>query len=127
MGVQRYGLALSELEFADESLLVDQRLLGFAQAAAQSQFDSELELIRSEARALLAEYQRYASYSNAQAAWGRLYNSIGLDVLPQTMESHDLKVVAQGLEQTMAQWQAMTFKSSAAPVPGAGTNSTAVP
>ncbi len=127
VGVQRYGLALSELEFADESLLVDQRLLGFAQAAAQSQFDSELELIRSEARALLAEYQRYASYSNAQAAWGRLYNSIGLDVLPQTMESHDLKVVAQGLEQTMAQWQAMTFKSSAAPVPGAGTNSTAVP
>jgi uncharacterized circularly permuted ATP-grasp superfamily protein len=127
VGVQRYGLALSELEFADESLQVDQRLLGFAQAAAQSQFDSELELIRSEARALLAEYQRYASYSNAQAAWGRLYNSIGLDVLPQTIESHDLKIVAQGLEQTMAQWQAITFKSSAAPAPGAGTKAMAAP
>ncbi len=110
VGVQRYGLALSELKFAEESLRVDQSLLSFAQAAAKTQFDSELEVIRSEARALLAEYQRYASYSNAQAAWGRLYNSVGLDVLPQTVDGHDIKTLSSSMERTMAEWEAATFK-----------------
>ena len=110
VGVQRYSLALSELEFAEESLRVDQSLLSFAKAAAKTQFDSELEVIRNEARALLAEYQRYASYSNAQAAWGRVYNSIGLDVLPQTIDNHDIKTLSSSMEQTMAEWQNATFK-----------------
>lgn len=115
VGVQRYGLSLAELEFAEESLRVDQRLLNFAQAAAKSQFDSELEVIRSEARALLAEYQRYAAYSNAQAAWGRVYNSVGLDVLPEAIESHDVKTLAAAMEKTMQQWQEVTFQQAPAP------------
>jgi len=114
VGVQRYGLSLAELEFAEESLRVDKRLLNFAQAAAQSQFDSELEVIRTEARALLAEYQRYAAYSNAQAAWGRVYNSVGLDVLPEAIESHDVKTLASAMERTMLQWQDVTFRQAAA-------------
>ena len=110
VGLQRYGLALSEFEFAKESLRVDQSLLRFSLSAAKTQFDSQLEVIRNEARVLLAEYQRYASYSNAQAAWGRVYNSVGLDVLPQTIDSHDIKTLAGSMEQTMAGWQATTFK-----------------
>lgn len=113
VGVQRYDLALSELKFAEESLGVDQRLLGFSQKAAQTKFDSQLEVIRAEARALLAEYQRYAAYSNAQAAWGRLYNSVGLDVLPQTIASHDVKALAKAIETTTGEWQGQVFKVGA--------------
>lgn len=111
VGLQRYDLSLAELDFATESLRVDQELLQYAQAAAKSRFDSELELIRSEARALLAEYQRYVSYSNAQAAWGRLYNSIGMDVLPDTIEDHDVQTLAQAIERTIQGWQSVVFKT----------------
>lgn len=110
VGIQRYGLSLAELEFAEESLQVDQRLLSFAQSAAKTQFDSQLEVIRNEARALLSEYQRYASYSSAQAAWGRVYNSVGLDVLPQAIEGHDVKTLAVSIEKTMTYWQTSVFK-----------------
>ena len=113
VGVQRYSLALSELKFAEESLRVDQRLHNFASASASSQADSELELIRAEARALLAEYQRYASYGNAQAAWGRVYNSVGLDVLPETIDSNDVKTLAGAMASTMQEWQSLVFKSAA--------------
>jgi hypothetical protein len=89
--------------------------LSFAQAAAKTQFDSELEVIRNEARALLAEYQRYASYSSAQAAWGRLYNSVGLDVLPQSIDKYDIKSLSSSMEQTMAEWQSLTFQTSIGP------------
>jgi hypothetical protein len=110
--VQRYGLALSELDFANESLRVDQRLLQYSQASAKSQSDSELEVIRAEARALLAEYQRHASYSNAQAAWGRLYNSVGLDVMPETIAGHDLQTLADAIGNTLGEWQTATFEAS---------------
>lgn len=114
VGVQRYGLALAELDFANESLSVDQRLLGYSRAAAKSQFDSELEVIRAEARALLAEYQRHASYSNAQAAWGRLYNSVGLDVMPETIADHDVATLAEAIGNTMHEWESATFQTSQA-------------
>ena len=117
IGVQRYSLALSELATTEESLHIDQRLLNFAQSAAKARFDSELEVIRAEARALLAEYQRYASYSNAQAAWGRLYNSVGLDVLPGQIDSHDIKTLARAIEKTVADMQATHFNTPAAAKP----------
>jgi outer membrane protein TolC len=110
VGAQRYGLSLAELQFAEESLRVDQRLLNFAKSAAQAKFDSELEVIRTEARVLLAEYQRYAAYSNAQAAWGRVYNSVGLDVLPSAIASHGINDLAKSMQDTMSSWQAVVFK-----------------
>ena len=67
----------------------------------------------TEARALLGEYQRYAAYSNAQAAWGRLYNSVGLDILPATVEDHDVKTLAAAMQDTMAQWQKTVFQANA--------------
>jgi hypothetical protein len=72
-------------------------------------------VIRAEARLLLAEYQRYAAYSNAQAAWGRLYNSLGLDVLPQSIDSHDVNALAQSMATTMIEWQSTVF--TVVPVP----------
>ncbi|MBV2235539.1 MAG: TolC family protein [Sterolibacterium sp.] len=111
VGVQRYALALSELDFAEDSLRVDQRLYNFAKASATAQADSELELIRTEARTLLAEYQRYTSYGNVQAAWGRVYNSVGLDVLPQTISSNNVKTLAQAMESTMEDWRVQVFKN----------------
>ncbi len=110
VGAQRYGLSLAELRFAEESLQVDERLLTLAKSAALSKFDSELEVIRTEARVLLAHFQRYAAYSNAQAAWGRLYNSVGLDVLPDTVDSHDVNTLAQAMQNTMGNWQSVVFK-----------------
>lgn len=109
VGVQRYGLSLAELQLAEESLRVDQSLLQYARSAAQSRFDSELEVIRAEARALLTEYQRYVAYSNAQAAWGRVYNSVGLDVLPETIDGHDVQTLATSMDATMRQWQSSVF------------------
>ena len=58
-------------------------------------------MIRAEGRYLLSRYQREAAYSRAQAAWGRLYNSIGLDVLPEEIEQHDVKTLASEIERTL--------------------------
>ncbi|MGB8148864.1 MAG: TolC family protein, partial [Azonexus sp.] len=110
VGKQRYELSLSELKFAEEIMRVDGRLLEYAKAAASTSVDSELEVIRAEARSLLARYQRQAAYSNAQAAWGRLYNSVGLDVMPEAIESHDVKTLAAEIKRTMGEWESVGLR-----------------
>jgi len=98
IGALRYGLAMHELQFAEESLVVDTKLLDYARSARKTSLGSELELIRAEGRFLLSRYQREAAQSTAQAAWGRLYNSVGLDVFPTTIQSYDIKSLAQEIE-----------------------------
>lgn len=97
----RYDLARREVAFTEESLSVDNQLLSFARAARTTNVGSELELIRAEGRYLLSRYQREAAYSCAQAAWGRLYNSVGLDILPEQIANSDIKTLAAEIRTTL--------------------------
>jgi hypothetical protein len=118
VAAQRYGLALADLKQAEEGARVDERLLDYARAAQTTRVDAELEVIRNEARSLLSQYQRYIAYANAQAAWGRVYNSVGLDVLPADVEASDVKSLAAALAKTLDGWEREAFtgqRSSAAP------------
>jgi outer membrane protein TolC len=112
----RYGLSLAEHRQVAQSASVDQRLLGYARSASIARIEGELEVIRNEARALLSEYQGHIAYANAQAAWGRIYNSLGYDVEPPPPEA-SLAEVAAAIDRSLAQWQGLTFapKTSSAP------------
>ncbi|WP_212625521.1 TolC family protein [Pseudomonas sp. PP3] len=101
VGTLRYQLARQEVAFAEDSLRVDRSLLDYAQAAKTGALGSELEVIRSEGRFLLSRYQREAAFSSAQAAWGRLYNSVGLDVLPTEISKHDIKTLSREIQRTL--------------------------
>jgi outer membrane protein TolC len=101
IGSLRYELALQELDFADDSLRVDRDLLDYANAAHTTSIGSELEVIRAEGRYLLSRYQREAAYSDCQAAWGRLYNSLGYDVMPEAIANDNIETLAQQIKLTM--------------------------
>jgi len=107
---------------ADESLRVDESLLRYAQAARTSDQGSELEVIRTEGRYLLSRYQREAAYSQAQAAWGRLYNSVGLDVQPEAIAQHDVQTLAKAIEQTIKKQENQALLTSNGGVPYALPN-----
>ncbi len=109
VAAQRYYLAREQYQFADQSTQVDGRLRDYAEASASISADSKLEFIRADARWLLSQYQRYAAYSDAQAAWGRLYNSIGLDVMPDVIASHDVATLAAEIQKTMTDWERTTL------------------
>ncbi len=109
VATQRYGLAKDELEQVADSANVDQRLSNYAKAAATSRVDSELEVIRTEARALLSAYQRHVAYANAQAAYGRLHNSVGLDIAPPPPGA-DLPTTTSAIERSLADWHRITFE-----------------
>jgi len=88
VAIERYKLTLKELDTAEQSFLVDQRMAAFAEAAQGSQLNAELEVIRAKTRALNSEFKRYAAYAAAQAAFGRIYNSVGFEVIPTDLDQN---------------------------------------
>jgi outer membrane protein TolC len=113
IAAMRYNLAMIELQQVDESAKVDQRLLNYARASQTSRVDSELEVIRNEARSVLSSYQRHVAYANAQAAWSRLYNSVGYDV-SDLDSAMSLGQLSNTIERSMNSWRAVTFGTAAA-------------
>ncbi|SPB13792.1 outer membrane efflux protein [Caballeronia novacaledonica] len=124
IGSLRYQLARQELDFADDSLRVDHDLLDYANAARTASLGSELEVIRAEGRFLLSRYLREAAYSDCQAAWGRLYNSLGYDVMPDAIAKDDVDTLAQEIKNTMTRQETylprLPAPDSAAPLPPFG-------
>jgi outer membrane protein TolC len=109
VAAQRYALAKDELDQVTESEAVDSRLANYAKAAASSRVDSELEVIRTEARSLLSAYQRHVAYANAQAAHGRLFNSLGFDVMPPVGQP-TVAELSSAIERSMDEWYRSAFE-----------------
>jgi outer membrane protein TolC len=112
VSVERYRMALVDLDLADESSRVDDRMAKYARDTLSSRTDSELEAIRSESRALLTKFQRYSAYASAQAAFGRIYNSVGLDVLPGDINDTNLAGLSKRLDQSLQETQRKNFLES---------------
>jgi outer membrane protein TolC len=90
VGVERYRLAVEDFKLADTAAQVDKRLADYTRASVTAKLESELEAIRTQARAVLGNYQRANTYANAQIAFGRLYNTLGFDPLPDDFEGNAL-------------------------------------
>jgi outer membrane protein TolC len=95
IGAVRYGLALEDFRLADEAAQVDKRLADYTRASVTSRLDSELEAIRTQARAVLGAYQRMAAYGAAQVAFAQLYNSVGIDPLADNFEGDSLPALTE--------------------------------
>ena len=112
VGVERYRMALEDFKLADQAAQVDQRLAAFTKASVSAKLDSELEAIRTQARAVLGAYQRANAYATAHIAFGRLYNSLGFDPIADDFEGHDLRQLTQRVAQHLQATQKDAFAMS---------------
>ena len=110
VAVERYRLALEDFNLADKAAQVDKRLADYTKASVSAKLDSELEAIRTQARALLGAYQRANAYANAQIALGRLYNTLGFDPLPDNFEGDDLPRLTERVREHLRATEQGSFK-----------------
>ena len=95
VSAERYRMALEDFRLADQASQVDTRLAAYTKASVSAKLESELEAIRTQARAVLGGYQRANAYANAHIAFGRLYNTIGFDPIADDFEGNDLATLTQ--------------------------------
>lgn len=99
LGAERYRMAVLDHDLAAQAAQVDQRLAAFTKASVSARLESELEAIRTQARAVLGAYQQANAYSNAHIAYGRLYNALGFDPLPDDFHEADLATLTRRMHQ----------------------------
>lgn len=117
VAVGRYGLTVLDHELARESAQVDQRVAAMARASTVSRLESELEALRTESRSLVSRYQQANAYAAAQAAFGRVMNSLGIDLLPGEVRSAELPDLQRAIDEALTTGEREAFVAGAAEVP----------
>lgn len=110
VSVERYNLALEDYQLADNAASVDQRLANYTKASVNARLESELEAIRTQARAVLGAYQKANSYANAQIAFGRLYNTLGFDPLEDNYGGNSISDLTGRVKQHFEETETESLK-----------------
>jgi len=113
VSVERYKLAVYDYQIAQESARVDQRLASISRAGSDNSLSSDLESLRTQARSIVSRFQEAASYAQAQSAYGRVLNSVGIDLLPEKVTSSDLPTLSREINQSLVAGEKQVFTQSA--------------
>jgi outer membrane protein TolC len=109
VSVERYKLAVVDQDLAAESSRVDQRLSSVSRAGASNLLESELESLRTDSRALVSRFQLATAYAATQAAYGRVLNSVGVDLLPDTVTGTDIPTLAKAIDASLLDGEKSVF------------------
>jgi hypothetical protein len=117
VAVERYRLTVLDHDLARESTQVDQRLAAITRAGSAQRLESELEALRTESRALVSRYQQATAFAAAQAAFGRVMNSLGIDLLPGEVRSAELPELQRAIESSLTAGEREAFRAGVAELP----------
>tara|TARA_Y100001951_G_C11291339_1_gene272381 strand:+ start:643 stop:2244 length:1602 start_codon:yes stop_codon:yes gene_type:complete len=101
---QQYLRASKSFERAQVLDDIEGRIFQTVSSAADNSAQSPLQRIRAEMAAIYAEVNSFRAYAEVHSAVANLYVSMGLDLLPDTVESHDIDVVAESIGEALDRW-----------------------
>jgi outer membrane protein TolC len=88
-----------QYERSSDMFGVDQRILTHTRNAASTSAESRLQEVRASSSAVMSELRLYQNYGALQSAYGQILATLGVDLLPQTLPSHDLAVLSAAVKQ----------------------------
>ena len=110
----RYTLVADEYLVWDEAARDDDLIVEYLSSGEKVGIDTELELVRTRARAMASRINRDLSYANLQASVARLFNSVGYDAVPRDDESKALAELSGQVEARFAALERAAFTQHAA-------------
>ncbi|TNY28000.1 hypothetical protein BV497_00620 [Fulvimonas soli] len=113
VSVERYKLAVYDHRLAQESAQVDQRLASIARAGSSNQLTSDLETLRTRARSVVSRFQEASSYAAAQSAYGRILDSVGIDLMPEQVNGTDIPALSRAIQASLVDGEKQVFAQSA--------------
>ncbi len=110
----RYTLVADEFLIWDEAARDDDLIVQYLSSSEKVGIDTELELIRSRARAMASHINRDLSFANLQASMARLFNSVGYDALPREDEGKPVAELARAVAARYDELERASFTTRAA-------------
>ena len=124
LAVQRYQLSLQRYRAAADLAAVNESSLAITMSSDQTQ--TEFDIIRVRAIALVSKVRKDLAYASVQNAMARVLNSIGVDPLPEEVGSHELISLNKSIGE---HWTKLmnTYLKDAAPIHWFGVKATRDP
>jgi outer membrane protein TolC len=99
-----FAQARREYETSERFLDVSQRLTRQTRDAQRVAKFGELEVIRQEASLLLANMRRDIAFAELQNSYGAIYASIGLDIVPDNINTRSVDDLTRAIENNLQNW-----------------------
>ena len=99
-----FAQARREYETSERFLDVSQRLTRQTRDAQRVAKFGELEVIRQEASLLLANMRRDIAFAELQNSYGAIYASIGLDIVPDNINTRSVEELTNAIESNLKNW-----------------------
>jgi outer membrane protein, multidrug efflux system len=100
---QQYLDASRAFRRAQEVSDVDQRLYEQIRNRNATDVGGDLERISAQVSAEISQLQRYQSYAETQSALGRLYSALGIDPLPEDVDTLNFEGLNRALRHAMTE------------------------
>ncbi|MGY0216136.1 TolC family protein [Endozoicomonadaceae bacterium StTr2] len=101
----RFEQTRNSFNLADRYLQVASRINEQIRNAAELEQTAELDLIRESLNLLLAELRRDVAYADLQNSYGRIFASMGMDLLPKEFADTSIEELTLSIESRFEQWQ----------------------
>ena len=112
-----YEQARNTYDLAGEYLGVAERIGEQTRNSVQTQRVSNLDLIRESLNTVLAELRRDVAYADLQNSYGRVYVTMGMDLLPDNYNEVSLNELSEQIGQRFSQWQSGKMMPSVQTLP----------
>ncbi len=83
---------------------IERRIFTHVSQAADNEAQSALQRIRAEMAAIYAEVNAFRAYAEVHSSLANLYVSMGVDLLPTSVESHEISSLSRDIKTAMDQW-----------------------
>ncbi len=111
IAVSRHEMLNQEYSFWAEAVNDDSQIVDTVQASAKvGAMETQFELVRAKARLLVTKVNAALAYANTEAAVGRIFNSVGLDLADNGALGADLPALSAALDDRLRRWEKEHFK-----------------
>ncbi|MBI5165437.1 MAG: TolC family protein [Magnetospirillum sp.] len=101
---RQYHNAVSQYQQSDELFGVDKRLFELSEAKTANDAQGILERVAGRASAIASALRRFQSYAQVEQAFAKAQASVGEDLLPDNVASHDLPALSGTVARRLAAW-----------------------
>lgn len=116
LAYQEYRIALDDYGITKQIDDVQQQILVASKNAAAANAQSEAEGIRRQLASMVAELSYDRSVAQVHTSLVNLYTSVGIDLVPASVQTDDLPALSQQVGRAIAGWEAGELPQDTLPV-----------
>ncbi|CDL01235.1 Outer membrane efflux protein [Magnetospirillum gryphiswaldense MSR-1 v2] len=101
---RQFRNSISQYQQSDKLWRVDTRLFQLSEAKTANDAQGMLERVAGRASAIASALRRFQTYAQVEQSYAKMQASLGQDLMPESVASHDLPGLSAAIAERLATW-----------------------